>query len=137
MPPTPAPAPVALAPNAVVDSTGRQIHVRLPLPPDQAAPLVLQALVDRGLPVTSNQGGVIEAKLPREMGLFAQYEITVRAYVTPNESGGTRVLLLGEETSYSNLSAPIVTRIGRHNQGRALATWRTLEAIAQALGSRP
>lgn len=129
---------VTLAPNALVDSTGTQIRIQLRASPTEAATAIVTALVERGISVTSNQGGVIEAKLPREMGWTGQYELVVRAYISPDDSSGARVLMYGEETFY-NQYAPqgIPNRISAKNQGRALKTWRTLEQIGKELGSRP
>ena len=126
---------VSLAPNAMVDSTGRQIRIRMAIPPDQASARLVQALVEQGIPVTSNQGGIVEARLPREMGLVAQYEIVVRAYVAPVE-GGSSILLFGEEGSFHSASQPATwLKIGAFGQGRALATWLKLEAVGKALGA--
>lgn len=128
-------APVSLAPNASIDSTGSRIRLRMTVAPELAAIRVVEALVERDIPVSTNQGGVIEATLPRQVGLLGQYDIVIRAYVTPAEGGGSNVLLFGEEGIITKPDQPPVWyRISDEQEGRALATWNKLKEVGRVLG---
>jgi len=91
------------------------------------------------LPVTSNQGGVIEAKLPPEpvFNILTVDEnvVVARGYVVATDRG-TEVTLMAEEamTRKGGGSAMSTRRIkSAGERGRALRVWQALEAIASGL----
>jgi hypothetical protein len=107
-----------------------------PAPPAKASEVVMDLLVNCKLPVSANNNGAIEVKLPREIGMFAQYEITAHAYVV-SDRGGSRVTLFAEESRYSGraISPDVSTsRVDNRGQGRAFRVWRALSAIHDYLG---
>jgi hypothetical protein len=82
-------------------------------------------------PVTWNTPGELRAKLPREAGMLAQYEITVQARIAKG-TDGTRLRMYADEITISGkASAP--RRITTSNLGRSRATLLSLTAIAHAI----
>lgn len=125
---------VTLAPNAYIDSTGERIQLRMAARPDLAAIRVVEALVRQDLRVMRNQGGIVEASLPREVGVFGTYDIVVRAYVYPSDAGGSNVQLIGEEGVVTGPNTVIWQRLNDRKRGRALATWKKLREVGAELG---
>ncbi len=73
-------------------------------PKDEAIDDVVAAFMAAGLQVTNTTGSIVEAALGRKMGLLATYDRTTRAIITPDASGGSRVLIVTEEHQYTDAS---------------------------------
>jgi hypothetical protein len=83
-------------------------------------------------PVTWNTPGELRAKLPREAGMLAQYEITVQARIAKG-TDGTRLRMYADEITISEGKASAPRRITTSNLGRSRATLLSLTAIAHAI----
>lgn len=128
-------APVALAPNSSIDSTGSRIWVHMAGSVEDASRRIVEALVVRDILAPQNQVGQIEAQLPRQTGLLGQYDIIVRAFVMPADTGGVNVLMYAAEGIITKKdNPPVWYRINAKHDGRAGATWRRLLEIGRSLG---
>lgn len=126
---------VAIAPNAAIDSTGSRIRVHMATSVEDASRRIVQALVERDILAAPHQVGHIEALLPRQAGLLGQYDIVVRAFVMPVDSGGVNVLMYAEEGIITKPdNPPVWYRITDKHDGRARATWNKLLEIGRSLG---
>src|SRR5690348_8679934 len=117
-----------------VSGPAREITLDLSSSPATVRQQLVTAFNEHGLSVTTSQPGVVEFRAAREKGILGFYEVFARAVIVPADCG-TRVTLFGEETRYTNASAPQgeAKRIGPSSAGRALDVWRKLESVAAAL----
>lgn len=114
--------------------TGSEISVVLRAPADRAHAQVLRAFMDHQLTVSSSQDRLIEAKLPREMGMLGQYDLVARAVLVPTDTT-TQVTLYGEEIRIMEGAGQKGSRVSEYSRGRAGKVWKQLQDVAAQLRS--
>src|SRR4051812_41635222 len=77
---------------------------------------------------------MVEADLGKKAGFAAVYERKVRALILRSSEATTNVMLIGEETRYSQGANPSTYHIDSHAKSEGGKIWEKMVAVADELG---